>query len=662
MDDCFRTTDTKLLQPTTVERSSVSSGFQSEHGKDLIAYLRKLFKEFGANPVKHTSNHAEKGRSSLAPAISSEESAQLCASKVTTSATSGIDRVQVTITSSACSYSSKFPMTTRCQQPASPRRLPKFGDSTELQPSSSDESLSMSSKRSIKSNAMVASKQDSMIPTRRSRLPWLDGNKSRQSTRPDTSSIPGAFVDDIPGPKESETKIPLGRKQNGAPIRPSPQSKKVQVQSDSTVDSQDSLAMLDSSQVRTPDEIPLHQPRPLSKPVPQESHCLPHPRGAHHHAPDLSEESQPAVPLAAIARELRQSLLNSSVTPPPDRLPLPAAEDSPQTPSPLSGGPVRPGVSSSDRSKNPMPSTQNLQQSISSLEKLIDEATKLAQNAARDRRSDELPRILSDAAQAINEASSVRDNQRKAMDVPLADEGGAVPYEYDSISSDEDDSTFSVASSVSPPRPRPIKRSVGRPVERMPAAPHQQPLQAQSNTTDFAYSNSRQPENYLPSIGLPGSEPIRKRGARSGTPLPSSPLRVQMHSIAGGHEPTVPTRRSSLPKETFGEGAPVNPAGNTGPTERGYGSPPTGKTGQTTGQNWGRDKFNERDYLSADDLKGKRHITLGDNQKWSIHHHRRQPIARNWSTRRKRFTAAVTCLNTAVIGMLVGIYVSSLSI
>ena len=587
MDECFRLTDTKLLQPTTVERSFVSSGLQSEHGKDLIAYLRAFFGGGRADPIKNTPKHAEKDQPYSTAATSSEKSPQLRASKVTTSTTSAVDRLHVTITSSACSYSSKFPTMTRSQHPTSPRRLPQSGDSTELQPPTSDESLSISSDSSFKSNGMVVPHQGSMIPTRRSRLPWLDGNKSRQSTRPDTSSIPGAFVDDTPPPKESEGKIPLGRKQNGAPIRPPPQSKKVRVQSDSTVDSQDSLAMLDSSQVKTPDEISLHQPQPLRRPVPQKSHHLPHLGGSHHHAPDLSDESQPAVPLAAIARELRQSLSNSSIAPRPDRLPLPAAEESPHTPSPLSGGPVKSGVARSDRSKPPIPTPQHLQQSISSLERLIDEASKLAQNAARDRNSDELPRILSDAAQAINEASSVRDSQRRAMNVPLADEGGAVPYEYDSTSSDEDDSTFSVASSVSPPRPRSVRGPVGRPVERMPAASHQQPLQAESNTTDFAYSNSRQPENYLPNSGLAGPDPIRKRGARNGTHFPSSPLRDQVHSTVRGHEPTIPTRQSSLPKDIPEGGAPMNPTGNTGPTERGYGSPPTRKTGQGAGQNWG---------------------------------------------------------------------------
>lgn len=38
-------------------------------------------------------------------------------------------------------------------------------------------------------------------------------------------------------------------------------------------------------------------------------------------------------------------------------------------------------------------------------------------------------------------------------------------------------------------------------------------------------------------------------------------------------------------------------------------------------------------------------------------HHRRQPIARNWSNLRKRFTATIACINTALIGMIIGIYV-----
>jgi len=39
-----------------------------------------------------------------------------------------------------------------------------------------------------------------------------------------------------------------------------------------------------------------------------------------------------------------------------------------------------------------------------------------------------------------------------------------------------------------------------------------------------------------------------------------------------------------------------------------------------------------------------------------LRRHRRQPIARNWSYARKRWTALIACLNTALLGIIVGIY------
>jgi hypothetical protein len=55
----------------------------------------------------------------------------------------------------------------------------------------------------------------------------------------------------------------------------------------------------------------------------------------------------------------------------------------------------------------------------------------------------------------------------------------------------------------------------------------------------------------------------------------------------------------------------------------------------------------------------KRHISLGANQDISLgRHHHRRPIAREWQTVRKRITATIACLNTVFIGLIVGIYVS----
>lgn len=55
----------------------------------------------------------------------------------------------------------------------------------------------------------------------------------------------------------------------------------------------------------------------------------------------------------------------------------------------------------------------------------------------------------------------------------------------------------------------------------------------------------------------------------------------------------------------------------------------------------------------------KRHVSLRPGQDFSLgRHHHRQPIAREWQTARKRMTAAIACLNTVFVGLIVGIYVS----
>lgn len=56
-------------------------------------------------------------------------------------------------------------------------------------------------------------------------------------------------------------------------------------------------------------------------------------------------------------------------------------------------------------------------------------------------------------------------------------------------------------------------------------------------------------------------------------------------------------------------------------------------------------------------LRGKSHVSLRGYQGFSLARaYRRPPVARDWSDVRKRFVAAVACLSTALIGVLIGIY------
>ena len=56
-------------------------------------------------------------------------------------------------------------------------------------------------------------------------------------------------------------------------------------------------------------------------------------------------------------------------------------------------------------------------------------------------------------------------------------------------------------------------------------------------------------------------------------------------------------------------------------------------------------------------LKDRHHLSIHESHGFSLSRsHRRAPIARDWSLGRKRFVAAVTCISTALIGMIIGIY------
>lgn len=54
----------------------------------------------------------------------------------------------------------------------------------------------------------------------------------------------------------------------------------------------------------------------------------------------------------------------------------------------------------------------------------------------------------------------------------------------------------------------------------------------------------------------------------------------------------------------------------------------------------------------------RNHVSLREDQTFRLHRYRRQPIAREWKTLRKRITAVIACVNTALVGLIAGIYVS----
>ena len=326
-----------------------------------------------------------------------------------------------------------------------------------------------------------------------------------------------------------------------------------------------------------------------------------------------------------------------------------------------------------------------LRNSVTKMEELTREAIYLAHDAVDRQRPDEVKRIMEEAAHALHTSSHSRDVPQDLRNEPLLDAGDAVPRPNALHGRrTENDSTFSKNSSESeqsrlppamPQIPRIDSSATLQPPFKNEASPYHTPnltvtAPASPKSTvphaiDFAYKDQPLAEPVSPHTvpidvrrrSKPKArfeDPPRAESARE--PAPSSPALPSAADVHGYID-----ERSEPPVSMFPRHSSIT---IRQPRDSSSDSSPTGGTtagnvdhiGQSEGHNWGSDKYDEHDYLPSSALDGKHHITLADHQIWSIHHHKRQPISRNWSTARKRATALFLCIETALVGFIVGIY------
>lgn len=393
--------------------------------------------------------------------------------------------------------------------------------------------------------------------------------------------------------------------------------------------------------------------------------------------------SKPAPPLARLAQDLRVTTSSVSMRP-SDYSETGEISDMPAATLNETGvivpeqGPVMRGPATyhtRQRQANQLRSEDDVmdeavQRSIAGLETHMHEAAYLADDASRSNRPEEVSVILEEAARALEQSAGVENRQGRTAQGSLADGGGAVPWSSISPVNSDEDSTFSETSSLAN-EPAPVAGSVVRePVIVHPASDPPSPHQTNVGgpvSVDWAYRSALSRHDDPPHS--PGDRAIRRRSTRPRVQLPPESITTRSpedlpsntdvrESTARDSEPLPYLRHSSLTvRQPQGSEDSLSAAEQP---PRPLGRASTQAFNQVAGQNWGRDKYDEKEYISSGALKGKHHITLREDQKWSLHHHKRQPIARNWTIWRKRFTATVACINTALIGVIVGIYVSIL--
>lgn len=373
---------------------------------------------------------------------------------------------------------------------------------------------------------------------------------------------------------------------------------------------------------------------------------------------------------------------------------------------------LTPGKKSSFTAPDP---EGGLRRAITGLEGLMQEAISVAKDAAEHKKPEEVSEILEEAAIALRRASTTGLQHRATMQqlepLPVSDSDLDTSDESSSFSesgSSVDDGHLSHETShtvltagthpsqvfVSAPytrNGRPVGSDQGEVVDSIPGTPPRfyNPPSVESITRDFAYP-------------VPKSDGLRRRSRSSAStssvdanamlrrvktglkiqhvnfPIEPaatlSPRReqvdhvlrpvasqqavdqhIQQHprsSSLNRDEPEVlqvPRRRRRKPERDFARAQSVTT------TELDYGQEPLRHDSKFISEKSHRQN---RDPNSIS-LKRKHHFSLRGQDGFSLsRHHRRQPVARNWRTSRKRITATIACINTALLGYIVGVYVS----
>ena len=366
-------------------------------------------------------------------------------------------------------------------------------------------------------------------------------------------------------------------------------------------------------------------------------------------------------------------------SPTPDPIPVVIQRNtSPDSPSPRTVKPAKVSPTPPILNHDPFEPVngRKISNAIEGLENLVQEAIDIADVSRDQEQVEEIYDIIEDATNAIQQVSVTPTQNLMATSSPLAaSESSEEVSEFSSTSED----SLTDSPNESPQNLRegatfaaPIQRNIIH-EDSMPSQ------QRTSNAIDWAYPNRKSVIGRLPTPSLNSDDDTSTRRGRSRYSTQSDlllPLQP-VQTSARDHvdfllRPSV-VRGQSRGRSRRRKGSGSDPDANRHRRHRNFRSPNDSSRHHSRLQSratYGRvsPSFDEEDAHVYRNLSHKsrweRHeLSLRDQ----VHHHtlnlhrnhRRQPIARNWGTRKKRITATVACINTALLGIIVGIYVSS---
>ena len=327
----------------------------------------------------------------------------------------------------------------------------------------------------------------------------------------------------------------------------------------------------------------------------------------------------------------------------------------------------RPGRSAFERVGD-----RRISNAIEGLEEMVQEAVEIADDTADHGQVEEIYEIIEDARQAIQEASGDPARHLMITGSPLpASDSSEVVSGWNGYRGHPRD--------LSPPRPgrtppQPfIQRNIIDDSVHLVSPQVQTDLQREPASVDWAYQPQRSATSATPSYSNLSSDGRgRSRlSTRSDLLLPPDPTQAAqrehvdfvLRPMARDHSRGRPHRRitrdSTVRSRKHHRHRRFRSLSSSDREARSR-SVSRHRKRSSSESSPPEESFEEEDLPS-----GKYGDNLYVREQARQHtfslrrHHRRQPIARNWGTGKKRLTAIIACINTAFLGIIIGVYVSS---
>jgi hypothetical protein len=315
-------------------------------------------------------------------------------------------------------------------------------------------------------------------------------------------------------------------------------------------------------------------------------------------------------------------------------------------------------------------STRRLSNAIEGLEDLVQEAAITAEDTTDPRQMEEIYDIIEDARNAIQEASQDPAPALMKTSSPLE-------------ASSEDLTDFSSELSEgtgSPSFVAPVQRNIVEAKEIPPSSRVRDTQRRESDAVDWAYRDTNEnPPNRAPSSSsssdMDSSRGRSRLSSRSDVRLIPPDL---IQTAPRDHVDFVlrpmrersrgRSRRRRISGSDVGTRRRRHGRSWRSDTDRSRSSRKRSRPQHRSSDFNSLDtSFDEEDLSAAGKPNGIKRYGMelhvrdqAQHHTFSLRrHHRKQPIARNWRTGKKRLTAAIACTNTALLGIIVGIYAST---